>query len=130
MNVTLPSGRVAPLEPADLQRLLACGGTRLGLCEAVWAHPGVEAARLAADPADAFYVASWAIEQFIATDEAAELAAVCQEFGESPSARIGMNDRVLEFALDQGCLVALMRAREGESPREPAQFNVNGGEDV
>ena len=122
--VVLPSGARAPLEPADLQRLLACSGSRLGLCQAVWAHPDLDAiAALSCGKDDAIAVAMWAIQAFLDTDEAGELAAVCEFYHDAPSARLGLTDRVLAFALDQGCLVRLHAMREAAKPSDDHGFN-------
>ena len=130
MNVQLPSGHTAPLEPAGLARLLSCGGTITGLCRAVLAHPELEPEHLAAaSPDDALAVASWALEEFLATDEAAELAAVCERFGQSPAQRLGICDRTLAFHVDQGCVMALERFKDAHKPDEPRGFNagdING----
>ena len=126
MNVRLPSGAVAPLEPADLTRLLACGGTKLELAHAVWAHPDMdEVQALACGGSDLYYVARWAIEQFIETDEAAELAAVCERLHDQPSRRLGVQDKVLAFLLDQGCLVRLAAVTEAHRPKDEG-FNSSG----
>ena len=120
----LPSGAVAPLEPAGLRRLLSCGGTRLGICQAVWAHPSMEAVEaLANGKDDACWIAAWAVEQFVATDEAAELAAVCQTYGQVPSQRLGISDRVIAFDLDQGCTTALNRYVKLHGEAEKPVFN-------
>jgi hypothetical protein len=127
MIVTLPSGHKAPLEPADLTRLLACSGSRLGLCQAVWAHPDLDAVEaLSCAKDDAIAVAMWAIRQFLTTDDAGELAAVCEFYHDTPSARLGLTDRVLAFALDQGCLVKLQAMREAAKPGEDHAFNSGG----
>jgi hypothetical protein len=127
MIVTLPSGHRAPLEPADLARLLSCGGSRLELCRAVWAHPDLDAVQaLSCAKDDSLYIAHWAIDQFLATEEAAELAAVCEEFHDLPSRRLGMTDRALAFIFDQGCVVALARYREEHTAKPEPQFNSPG----
>ena len=127
MIVTLPSGHRAPLEPADLSRLLSCGGTKLELAHAVWAHPDLdEVTALACGGSDLYYVARWAIEQFIETDDAAELAAVCERLHDQPSHRLGVTDKVLAFLLDPGCLVRLEAVTEAHRPKDAPQFNSPG----
>jgi hypothetical protein len=128
--VVLPSGHKAPLEPADARRLLACGGTINGLCHAVWAHPELEVVEaLSCGTDDAITVAMWAIQQFLDTDEAGELAAVCEFYHDTPSARLGLTDRVLAYALDQGCFAKLLALREGAKGDSDHGFNsgVNNG---
>ena len=123
MNVTLPSGHTAPLEPADLARLLACGGSVTGLIRAVWAHPELDPDIARAVPNDAMAIACWAIDAFLGTDDAAELCAVCESFGETPSQRLHVTDRTLAFRLDHGCLLSLERFKNDNQPAESQGFN-------
>ena len=126
MNVRLPSGHVAPLEPAGLMRLLACGGTISGLCRAVWAQPDVDVdTMIYAGRDDACAIARWALLDFCETDEAAELAALCQTYGQTPSERLGVTDRPLAFDFDQLCMLALSRYREQQAG-EHSTFNSGG----
>lgn len=114
MNLTLPSGHVAPVEAPTLHRLLACGGTISGLCQAVWAHPDVDADTvIKSAPGDAYAVALWAVEEFAASDEAAELQTVCERAGQSPSQRLGVTNRVLAFTLDRDCMLTLHDVQKG-----------------
>lgn len=126
--VVLPSGHKAPLEPADLRRLLACGGTTSGLCHAVWAHPAVDVESVVAcDRGDATAIARWALLDFSRTDEAAELTAVCQQFGEAPSQRLCVPDRALAFEFDQACLVTLERLTDEHKDQAARPGGFNSG---
>ena len=131
MNVALSSGHVAPLEKANLQRLLACGGSHSGLCQAVWAHPDLDYETVCSSHrGDALEIATWALDRFCETKEAAALMAVCKECGQPPSARLGISDRWLAFRFDEACSLALADRIEEERNAEHPEFNksevVNG----
>ena len=120
--VTLPSGRVAPLEPPTLAALLAAGGARLALVSCVWAYPEVDV--LSLSEADALFVAGWALDQFCRGEEVADFASVCDHYAAAPSARLGISDRRLAYGFDRGCLLALRAAAAAAEP--PVQFNGGG----
>lgn len=119
MNVKLPSGKVAPLEPPTLDALLSGGGNALALAAVVWAYPEVDVTTLG--PADVLFVAGWALGQFCASPECVEFATVLLDFGQIPSQRLGVSDRSLAYALDRSCHLAVQAART-PAP-EPVQFN-------
>lgn len=128
--VVLPSGHKAPLEPANARRLLACGGTINGLCRAVLANPDLPVEQVqAATPDDALAIASWALDEFLKSDEAVEYAGTCRETFVGFAARLGIADRVLAYEFDQGCLTVLHEAQTDTSAGRDAGFNsgVNNG---
>ena len=122
----LPSGNTAPLEAPSLAALLSCDGSLLGLSRCVWAHPDKDVATLGKE--DSFFVASWALREFVTTDDAAELAFVCERFGQAPSRYLHVFDRVLAFLLDDGCHAAAVRwCKEHKDDDNPAvHFNEGG----
>ena len=119
MNVTLPSGRVAPLEPPSLLGVLARGGSVDALVSAVWAYPEVDAAAL--DEGDAYFAAMWALRELCASDDGAELALVCKYLGEAPSARLRVTDPALAYGFDRACILAA----QGDPDPEPEPGDVH-----
>ena len=110
MNVMLPSGRIAPLEPPSLLGVLARGGSVSALAESVWAYPEVDFAEL--DAGDAYFVAMWALRELRESDDGAELTLVCRYLGEAPSARLGITDRGLAYAFDRACMLDSQAERD------------------
>jgi hypothetical protein len=128
MIVTLPSGHKAPLEPANLERLVACGGTISGLCHAVWAHPDVSVEGvLCADAADAMAVAQWALDQLVESDDVARLITVSQFSMQAPSARLRINNPTMALRFDEACLVACKRFADAQAEAEKDD-TFNAGE--
>ena len=120
----MPSCNKAPLEAPSLAALLSSDGSLLGLSRCVWAHPAVNVATLGKE--DSFFVARWALREFVAGEEAAELAFVCERFGQAPSRYLHVFDRSLAFVLDHGCCLAADREREDLKAKAKAQFNQGG----
>jgi len=116
--LTLPSGAVAPLECPGLLPLLAGDGSCAAIARATLAHDEIDAESLSAE--DAFSVTLWALRRFAASDEAIGLTAVCRAFGEPPSRRLHIVDRILAWIFDRDCMLALKEARvqavSGEHP--------------
>jgi hypothetical protein len=128
MNVTLPSGHVAPLEPAGLDRLVACGGTINGLCHAVWAHPDISVEGVVrADAADAMAVAVWALDRLVESDDVARLITVSQFSMQAPSARLRITNPIMALRFDEACLAACKRFAEDQADAEKDD-TFNAGE--
>jgi hypothetical protein len=116
MIVTLPSGHRAPLEPAGLDRLVACGGTISGLCHAVWAHPDLAVTGvLCSDKADAIAVAQWALDQLVESDDVARLISVSQFTGQAPSVRLRITNPNMALRFDEACLLACKRFADAQA---------------
>ena len=119
MHVTLPSGRVAPLEPPSLLGVLARGGSVTALVESAWAFPEVDPAAL--DEGDAYFVAMWALRELCASDDGSELTNVCKYLGEAPSARLRVTDPGLAYAFDRACILAAQD--DGDPDPEPGDVH-------
>jgi hypothetical protein len=120
--VTLPSGAIAPLETPGLLPLLSGGGGTLALAQAALAHDEVGCEDLTDE--DRYAVAMWGLRAFCETDDAIELAAVCEAYREPPSWRLGISEPTLAWALDEGCLSAFRAAiaqahATQEEPEQP-----------
>lgn len=114
--VQLPSGSTAPLVAPSFVSLLCCDGSLEGLAGCVFAHAEVDVSYLSPD--DLYAVAEWAVQEFTQGGKAAALAEVCEAYGERPSRRVRITDPMLAFALDHGCLAALVEARAPRGGQE------------
>jgi hypothetical protein len=112
MLVVLPSRATAPLDVPSLPALLAAGGDVAAIAACAFAHDEVSPSDLR--DADTYFIASWAVEEFAASDDALELAIVCDAWHRAPSEAVGLTDVSLAWLLD--CALYLRLRATSTSP--------------
>lgn len=99
MLVDLPSRARAELEVPSLDEILAARGDLRAIARGVFVHEDLDVDDL--PEGDVAAICVWALGALAQTDDGLELAAICQIWGQPPSAVLGLVDLDLRWQLDR-----------------------------